>query len=80
VLGPVVEMVPGLAGVGLAATSQVAARINRERMRAPSNFIEFVMRAHLNELDASEGQRLIDQCLTESDVDFLIALTDSVGA
>jgi hypothetical protein len=68
-----------MAELGLSETSRVAERQIRERMRNPTSFMEFILRPHLEGLDASEAQGLVDQCAGGSDMDFLIALTDSIG-
>jgi hypothetical protein len=68
-----------LADLGLPAMSRVTERLTRERLRTPATFTELVLRPHLEGLDASEAQGLVDQCVSGSDMDFLIALTDSMG-
>jgi hypothetical protein len=68
-----------LRSLGLSVTGRFSDAVMRERMRDGAAMSEFVLRPYLRELDQREAERLIDDCASGSDLDFVRALTDSIN-
>jgi hypothetical protein len=74
----IVVPISSLPGLGLSATARVVGRNISERLRSPADFVEFVMRPHVEGLDPIEIKRLVDQCISGADLEFEWALAESM--